>query len=152
MLAKQGSGSGLVMVRKQQPNDMEPPSAFKPGQQIHLVLGKVPGARFTDPNFTDPKQIAGATVTVKGLSARDRFSLALDPSGNSPSDLRRTLNVKFSTDADGAVFADLDLPGFTAVNSIKLDSVSLKDGSSWTLGDVQTCVVTPDRMMLIAAH
>ena len=147
MQAKQGSGSGLVMVRREPPKDGESLTNSKPGQNIHLILGKMPGT-----HFSDPEQIAGAEVTVKGLSARDHFSLALDPSGNSPSDLRRSLNVKFSTDADGSVFADLDLPGFTSVNSIKLDSVSLKDGSTWTLTDLKTCVVTPDRMMLVASH
>ena len=49
-----------------------------------------------------------------------------------------------------SVTADLNLPGFTAVNSIKLDSVDLKDGSTWTLADLKACIVTPDRMMLVA--
>jgi hypothetical protein len=144
MQAKQGSGSGLVMVRKSQSEHTEPTTP-KPGQRIHLILGKMPGA-----DFTDPEQIAGATVTVKGLSARDHLDLTLDSSGNAPSDLHRTMSVAFSIENDGSVTADLNLPGFTAVNSIKLDSVNLKDGSTWTLADVKTCVVTPDRMMLVA--
>ena len=147
MHAKQGSGAGLVMVRKQKPDEKDGGAwpAPKPGQQIHLILGKMSGGQ-----FSDPSRIAGATVTVKGLSARDRARPAADPSGNSPSDLRRTMNVTFVIENDGTISADLNLPGFTSVNSVKLDSVALKDGSTWTLDDLKTCVVTPDRMMLIA--
>ena len=145
MQAKQGSGSGLVMVRKNDSKSTEPTTPTKPGQRIHLILGRMPGA-----HFTDPEQIAGATVTVKGLSARDHLDLTLDSSGNAPSDLHRTMNVAFSIENDGSVTADLNLPGFTAVNSIKLDSVDLKDGSTWTLADLKACIVTPDRMMLVA--
>jgi len=117
----------------------------KPGQQIHLILGKISGA-----DISDPGQIAGATVTVRGLSARGRLDRALDLMGNDSSDLTRTVNARFSIENDGAVSADLSLPGFTSVNSIKLESLNLKDGSTWTLGSLKACVVTPDRIMLIA--
>jgi hypothetical protein len=145
MQAKQGSGSGLVKVRKDHSGDGESLLTAKPGQQIHLILGKVPGA-----DISDPGQIAGATVTLKGLSARGHLDGALDLMGNDPSDLIRTVNVRFSTENDGTVSADLSLPGFTSVNSIKLDSLNLKDGSTWTLAGLKACVVMPDRIMLIA--
>jgi hypothetical protein len=145
MQAKQGSGSGLVMVRRDHSDDGESALSSKPSQRIHLILGKMPGA-----HFTDPQQITGATVTAKGLSARDRLDPALDLSGTRPSDIRRTMNVTFSTEKDGSVSADLILPGFTSVNSIRLDSVDLKDGSTWTLPGLKACVVTPDGIMLVA--
>lgn len=145
MQAKQGSGSGLVMVRKNGPDEGESALSSKPSKQIHLILGKMPGA-----HFTDPSQITGAKVTAKGLSARDRFELALDSSGNRSSDIRRTLNVAFSAEKDGSISADVILPGFTSVNSIRLDSVDLNDGSTWTLPDLKACVVTPDSIMLVA--
>jgi hypothetical protein len=147
MQAKQGSGSGLVMVRKNHQDDGESSLSSKPSQRIHLILAKMPGA-----HFSDPQQITGATVTAKGLSARDRLEPVLDLSGDRPSDMRRTLNVAFATEKDGSVSADLILPGFTSVNSIRLDSVDLKDGSTWTLPDLKACVVTPDPMMLVASQ
>jgi hypothetical protein len=152
MQAKQGSGSGLVMVKREgspdgSSQDGQSVQDTKPSQRIHLILGKMPGT-----HFSDPHQIAAASVTAKGLSARDHLYLTLSPAGNSASDLTRTLNVTFNTEKDGSVSADLNLPGFTSVNSIKLESVSLKDGSTWKLADFKTCVVTPDRLMLVAAQ
>ncbi len=145
MHAMQGSGSGLVIVRRQNPNGTEPSTDARPGQNIHLILGKIDGSQ-----FADPQKIASGTVLVKGLSARDRLDLALSPSGERTSDLRRTVTATFSTTTDGTVSADLSLPGFTSVNSVKLESVSLTDGSNWSLADLKTCIVTPDRIMLIA--
>ncbi len=148
MQAKQGSGSGLVMVKRESPQGGESVLDTKPSQRIHLILRKMRGA-----HFSDPEQIASGAVTVKGLSARGRLDLTLDSSGgNGRSDLTRTLNVTFNTENDGAISADLSLPGFTSVNSIKLESVALKDGSTWKLADFKACVVTPDRMMLVAAQ
>lgn len=147
MQAKQGSGSGLVMVRKNGPDDGQSTLSSKPSQRIHLILGKMPGA-----HFSDPQQIAAATVTARGLSARDHLEPALELSGARPSDIKRTMNVTFSTEKDGSISADVILPGFTAVNSIRLESVDLKDGSTWTLPDLKACVVTPDPLMLVAAQ
>jgi hypothetical protein len=147
MQAKQGSSSGLVMVRKNHPDDGESMLTSKPGQRIHLILGKMSGGQ-----FSDLQQIASATVTAKGLSARDRLSPAIDLSGDRHSDMRRTLNVAFATEKDGSISAELILPGFTSVNSIRLESVDLKDGSTWTLPDLKACVVTPDPMMLVASQ
>ena len=145
MHARQGSGGGLVMVRKQKSDEKDGGASPepKPSQQIHLILGKMPGGQ-----FRDPSGIASATVTVKGLSARGRLDRTLDLSA--PFDLRRTMNVTFVAGNDGSISADLTLPGFTSVNSVKLDSVALKDGSTWALEDLKICVVTPDRMMLVA--
>jgi hypothetical protein len=147
MRAKQGSSSGLVKVRRDHPDDGKSLLSPKPGQQIHLILGKMQGA-----DFGDPAQIAGATVTVKGLSGRERLDRSLDLTSDGFSDLRRTVNVRFSTENDGSVSADLGLPGFTSVNSIKLDSLDLKDGSTWTLASLKACIVTPDRIMLVASQ
>jgi hypothetical protein len=147
MQAKQGSGSGLVMVRKSGPDDGQSAPSSKPGQRIHLILGRMPGA-----HFGDPQQITGAMVTAKGLSARDHLEPALDLLSNRPSDIRRTMNVIFSTEKDGTISADVILPGFTSVSSIRLDSVDLKDGSTWTLPDLKACVVTPDPLMLVATQ
>ena len=143
MQAKQGSGGGLVMVKKAQPDAQSgKQEAFRPAGNIHLILSKVPISEL------DLAQVAGATVTARGLSGRSH-SIPLVIGADS-SDIRRTLNVTFSHENDGSLYADLDLPGFTSVRSIRIDSIRLKDGSRWTFDTRQGCVVTPDPLMLIA--
>jgi hypothetical protein len=144
MQAKQGSGSGLVMVHKAQPRDAEPLTPAKPGQHIHLILGKIPSDAFS------LQLVTGATVTARGLSARDRLNRTVEVFGDPNSDLARTLDVTFARENDGSLYADLDLPGFTSVRSIRIESIALKDGSKWTIDDHQHCVVAPDPLMLIA--
>ncbi|KAA6457290.1 hypothetical protein DYQ86_23490 [Acidobacteria bacterium AB60] len=143
--AKQGSGAGLVSVHKPEGKADNAPSILsnKPVHRIHLILGKgAPG------EFSALEQIASATITAAGLSGRGRgMPLVL---GASTSDIHRTLNVTFATEGDGSVYADLDLPGFTTVQSIRVDSITLKDGSTWSLDAARNCTVTPDPFMLIA--
>jgi hypothetical protein len=148
MQAKQGSGVGLVAVRRQagEPDNGRSILDNKPGQQIHLILGKVPSSQL------DFEQVSRATVTARGLSARSRIDRTPADLGSSPSDLRRTLDVAFGRESDGTLYADLELPGFTSVQSIRIDSIVLKDGSKWSFDAGQHCTVTPDPLMLIAAH
>jgi len=146
MQAKQGSGSGLVKVKKSQPKDGESVLSNKPGQHIHLILGKRPA------EFSNFQQITGATVTARGLSARGHLDRTPADIGNETSDLHRTLSVTFSAESDGTLYADLDLPGFTSVRSIQIESLSFKDSSIWNVDSVRTCVVTPDPLMLVASQ
>jgi len=108
-----------------------------PGQRIHLILTNVPGE----------KQITGGTVIASGLTARARIDKSR--TGDGPADLWRTLQVRFSA-VDAGFRAEIALPGFTAVNSIQLQSVTYADGSTWKLADRQTCTVAPDPLMLVA--
>jgi len=132
--AKQGSGAGLVAVRGRNAGKQE---ELKPTARIHLILGKIGGDR----------QVAGVTVTARGLSAHGRVDRAT--TADSP-DLRRTLNVGVSMENDGTLFADLAFPGFTSVRSIKLESIDYADGSNMDLSQHRTCTVTPDLLMLTA--
>jgi len=132
--AKQGSGAGLVAVRDRNGGKHE---EFKPTARIHLLLGKISG----------DKQVAGVTVTTRGLSAHgriDRATTAVTP------DLQRTLSAGVSAESDGSLFADLAFPGFTSVRSIKLESINYADGSAFDLSAHRTCTVTPDMLMLIS--
>ena len=144
MQAKQGSGEGLVMVKKSQTGDNsdQQKQSFRPAGHIHLIVSRNPSGNL------DIDQVERATVTARGLSAR---SHAPTPAamGRTP-DLRRTFDVTFSTENDGTLHADLDLPGFTSVQSIRIEKLALKDGSSWSLDSTQGCVVAPDPLMLIA--
>jgi len=132
--AKQGSGAGLVAVRGRDAGKHED---FKPTARIHLLLGNIGGDR----------QVAGVTVTARGLSAHGRIDRASTPA--SP-DLRRTLSAGVSVENDGSLFADLAFPGFTSVRSIKLESIDYADGTILDLSLHRTCTVTPDLLMLIA--
>ena len=142
MQAKQGSASGLVKVRKQQPDAGQGLQNAKPGQHIHLILGKT--GQF------DLRQIAGATVTAQGLSAKGRLTTTPAGTDSASPDVTRSLDVRFTAEDDGTVSAELDLPGFTSVRSIRIETLALKDGSTWTLARGQRCAVTPDPLMLIA--
>ncbi len=148
MQAKQGSGSGLVMVRRseagKEPNP-QPPSS-RPAGHIHLIVSRMPGGNL------DFEQVERATITARGLSARSRIDRTPASMGGMTPDLHRTFDVTFSADNDGTLYADLDLPGFTSVQSIRIDKLALKDGSIWTLDSKQGCVAVPDPLMLIAGR
>lgn len=149
MQAKQGSGAGLVAVRRQpgQPDDAPSMLDNKPGQHIHLILEKMPGG-----SLADVEQVVKATVTARGLSARGRMDRTPAALGSTPSDLHRTFGVTFSNPGDGTLDADLVLPGFTSVRSIRIEKLELKDGSTWSLDSMQGCIVVPDPLMLVASQ
>jgi hypothetical protein len=110
------------------------------GQGIHLSL--------LDKN---PARIVSAIVTAYGLSAKYRFVRA-DAMRNGPSNVTKSINVVFRDKQDGTVYADLVLPGFTAVNSIVLQSIGYADGSTRTFLPQDGCDVAPDPMMLVAGR
>ena len=136
--AKQGFGNGLVKVRHAP--DVQPDNPNKPGQHIHLIVTQ-PADKPSGP------QVVGATVTARGLSARPRVDKA---SGSGSSNVRRTLNVKFDAAADGSLSAEIDLPGFTAVRSIKIEALEYADRSTRDLAGLKVCTVAPDPLMLVA--
>jgi hypothetical protein len=133
MRALQGSGYGLLAVR-------DAPRVEGPSQTIHLVL--------VNPQS---KKYASAKVVASGLSPKGRMQNAASGSGGH-SEITKTLDVTFSPEDDKSMAADLVLPGFTAVSSIQLKSVTYQDGSSWNMDGqlVGMCRVAPDPLMLIA--
>jgi len=108
------------------------------GQRLHLT--------FTNP---DSKQIASARVTVHGVTPKGRVMQASSAQGGS-SDATQSLSVTFSPGPDQSATADLWVPGMTAVQSIKLESMMYSDGSTWKAADGKACRVTPDPLMLIS--
>lgn len=135
--AKQGHDGGFVAVRNRGPED--PDIVHHPAQHIHLIVR----------NRKGDKRIAGATVTAHGLSARGRM-LGADLNSAQP-DLKRTLDLKFINEGDGTSSAELDLPAFTSVQSVKLDSITYDDGSTWKMPHSTMCSVVPDGVMLISS-
>ena len=135
MQARQSGMTDLVNVKR----DPSPPLS-KPGQRIELIV----------PRADSGIKIIGAVVTVRGLTARGRIDRAADGTGRA--DLRRTLDVSFVPNDDKTISAELVLPGFTAVKSIKLESLRYADGSSRDFSGEKLCNVAPDPMMLIAGR
>jgi hypothetical protein len=131
MRALHGSGHGMIAVKNQPPVD-----GF--AQEIHLILGNRQAAK-----------VVNAELVVQGYSGKQRLAQTL--SGEADGDLTKTVDASF-TPEDGAAAADLLLRGFTAVSSIRLESITYSDGSTWKVGGQQVCRVAPDPMMLIAAH
>lgn len=133
MHALQGGSSGLTAVRDGQPSNV-------PGQRIHLVL-----------SGGQARQTTAAHVTVRGLSGRNRTVQTPATSGVVP-DRIRTLDAKFSPESATEVAADLVLPGFTAVLSIQLDSITYTDGSVWMVSGKRACRVAPDPLVLVSGR
>jgi hypothetical protein len=137
MHALQGRGSGLVAVRDEKPIE-------GPSQRVHLILSNPRSA-----------VVAGAKVKVFGLSGKNRLERTSDRSldltnREGASDLTRTLDVTFAPEGDKDVATDFMLPGFTSVRSVELESITYRDGSTWTVAGQQACHVAPDPIMLVA--
>jgi hypothetical protein len=135
LAAKQAGATEMVKVGREQ--NPTPPIA-KPGQRIRIFLtGLAKTGKVT------------ATVTVHGLSARGRIDKT---SAAGTSDLRRTMNVTFTREDEKTVWAELVLPGFTTVKSVKLDALQFADGSTRDFAGLNLCTVAPDPVMLVAGR
>jgi len=132
MGADQGVWNRTVRVREGNKDRIAPPF----GQKISLTL-----------KDSQTKRILTATVRVDGLTGKDQV---LQTGGKTlNADGTRKLTVKFVPQDDGAVSADLSLPGFTSVTSVELLEVSYADGSTWKVSASDLCRVQPNPMMLI---
>lgn len=113
------------------------------GQRIHLVFGET-GV---------PARVTAARVTVRGTNGQWRVTTATGRQTQQGSPyISRTLNAVFTEDRDDTESTELDLPGFTSVKSIRLDSVTYADGSTWTAPDGGGCRVEPDPLMLVSSR
>ncbi|WP_162601869.1 hypothetical protein [Occallatibacter savannae] len=131
MHATQGMWDHTIRVREGEKQSARP----QVGQRIAL-------------NLKDSHPIVSAVVRVRGLNGKNRMMLT--PAGTEQDWNAVTIqNVRFGTEADGSVSADLRVPGFTAVHSVELISVSYADGSRWSRSSLQTCRTQPDPLMLI---
>jgi len=137
MRAEQSSGGSLITTGKAQ--------MLGPFQRIRLVLD----------HTGLPARITAATVTVRGTNGKSRMvhtsQFQMQPQTASPY-ISSTLNVVFLSDGNQAEFTDLELPGFTSVKSVRLDSIQYADGSIWTPADGRSCRVEPDPLMLVSSR
>lgn len=106
------------------------------GQKISLTL-----------KDSHPARILAATVRVAGLTGKNQLLQTGAKTLNT--DGIRTLRVKFTSQGDGSVAADLWLAGFTAVTSVELLEVTYADGNTRKMSDSSVCRVQPNPLMLI---
>lgn len=130
--ALQGTGGGLIAVHNAKP-------VAGPSQRIHLVLSDTPARALS------------AKVIVRGLSGKNQVMRTL-PNDSGKFDSTKTLDIRFFSEDDKSVAADLTLPGFTSVQSIELQSIRYEDGSTWTFAGREACHVAPDPFMLVAGR
>lgn len=101
------------------------------GQALHLTL--------SDPAS---RQIAEATIHLRGFTPKGRPSqIAPEPKGTAT---RRQL-VHFPPGPNQ--YADIWVPGLSAVISVEVVSATYADGSRWTPSGTHSCRVTPDLFM-----
>ena len=132
MRAQHVAGGNLVQTRSPQP--------FGSGQWLHLTL--LP---------RDSKQIAKATLTIRGYSSKGRIAQTESTHGEG-FDMVRSVTVPFTSGKDGTSSADFLVPGMTAVGRIDLTSLTYADGLTWTIAADASCRVTPDLYMAVASR
>jgi hypothetical protein len=110
------------------------------GQSLHLTV--------TSP---DSRQIASATMIVRGLTPKGRVTQTMAAQDNT-SDAEKTMDIRFSAGPGKAASADIWVPGLSAVKVIEMQSVTFTDGSTWNLPAEKTCRTFPDPLMLISGH
>jgi len=133
MHAQQRAGGDVLVTRDGQRHPLS--------QRIHLILG----------DFKNPARVVSAQVTVRGANGKPRaVPTAFSPGG--PGEATKTLDLKFDVTENGEVSTDLSLAGFTSVSSIRLDSLTFADGSTWVSSDSKTCRTAPDPFMLVSAR
>jgi hypothetical protein len=106
------------------------------GQLIHLLM--------TNP---DARHIVAANVTVRGLTEKKRLveTLTTDES----SDAAKTMDVRFAPGTGKEISTSLRLPGFSAVQTVELNSVTYDDGSLWKVAAGNVCRSQVDPLMLV---
>jgi hypothetical protein len=110
-------------------------------QLLHLTLAN-----------PDASRISKATVTVHGLTPKNRAAFTPLAVGEPSSDSAKSLEVKFPDGPGKDVSADLWVPGLSATYSIDLIAVTYTDGSTWKLAGGHTCRTSIDGFMLIRAR
>ena len=141
MHAEQKAGGATVLVTRDGQKHPVP-------KQIRLTLA---GA-------ANGPQIVSASVTVRGSNGQSRMvptgSLRLSPQPmhlDGSGDSTRTLALTFFKTDEGMVAADMDLTGLAYVITIRLDSITYSDGSTWVAPGVNVCRTAPDPFMLVSS-
>lgn len=101
------------------------------------------------------RKIVTATVTAHGRpnegGTLDLVARKTDPDHPAKTpEITKTVTIKPVPGERGGFSAKLQLPGFTTVRFIHLDSVTYDDGATWKFAS--GCTVTPDPLLLISGR
>jgi hypothetical protein len=142
MHAQHGSGGGLLLARQAPGAPHAPnPASQAPSQQIHLTLK----------NWKLPGRVVSAKVTVRGTNGKARF-VPVSSTAEAPAETAKALDINFQADGEGQASTEMQLAGFTSVQSITLDSLTFIDGSTWIASKTSACRTAPDPFMLVSAR
>ena len=89
------------------------------------------------------QHMVSAKVTVRGWTPMERI-VPLDSGHGRNGNLVKTMTVPLTGGGLPDASADLMLPGFTAARMVRLESVTLDDGSVWSF---RSCQAAPDLYM-----
>jgi hypothetical protein len=122
------------------PNGKDRMAMRRQGMQMRLTL-----------QGDDRRHIATADVTVTGLKGdgQQMKLMSAERAGNSGT-IMKTIDISFEAGDDGTVDAYFTAPGFSMVKTIKLNTVTYANGSTWKMPDANACSVAPEGLMLIA--
>ena len=132
MRAERRSGLGIMQAR-----GGEKPVA---GQWIYLQIERGKHAA------------AEVRVTVYGTRAQARMFPAVSSPAKGASEAVKSFTLHPGSQEAERIASNLQLEGFTSVQSISLDSVSYADGSLWTAAAGRSCFVSPDPLMLVSSR
>lgn len=135
MQARQGVWDHTIRVRQGDHEKLIQPF----GQRFFLTL-----------KDSHPARIVSATLRVHGTTGKNRI-IQTAGVNNFSAEATRILKVPFTAE-DGAVSADVYVPGFTSVSSVELQEVTYANGAAWKMSASGVCRVTPDPLMLVAQH
>jgi hypothetical protein len=139
---KASFNSSSQMIKVHKPGEPDPGPPRGPSQHIRLSLGS---------HAQNP--VVSVRVTAFGLNARGRLDRTADSDAYGASEIRRSMDIaQFFTAKDGTLYADLVLPGFTAVNSVKLESIRFADGSTRSFTGQSLCSIPVDGVMLVSGR
>lgn len=108
-------------------------------QRLHLTIGNA-----------DSRKIVAANVTVHGFANKGRILQTM--ASQDSSDTAKALDVRFVAESGNESSADVSAPGFSAVSSIDLNSVTYADGSTWKLAASGGCRSWIDGLMLVGSR
>jgi len=99
-------------------------------------------------NNLQAKDIVGATVRVRGFSARPQ--LLLVPGVSSAREMTNMVTLKLDVAQGKNGEAEVPAEKFGSISRIDLEALDYADGSEWHASPGQPCSVEPDLLMLVA--
>jgi hypothetical protein len=132
MHAQQKAGGDVLVARNGQSRPL--------AQRIHLILG----------SLENPAKVIAAKVTVRGTNGKPR-AVPTVVMQDGAGETTKTLDLRFDGTENGEASTDVSLSGFTSVSSIRLDSLTFADGSTWNAWG-KSCSTVPDPFMLVSSR